>query len=146
MERITGLEEFGNYLTAMLVIDTFFLNEDRHTNNIAVIYNEKTRKYSYSPLFDQGLCLFADTSQDYPLEQSVEKCLEIIEAKPFSRDFDGQLDAAEELYGVQLRFCFTITEVEQELEQMKAFYPEQACLRVKQLIGRQIRKYCYLTE
>ena len=144
VERITGLEGFGNYLTAMLEIDTFFLNEDRHTNNIAVIYNEKTRKYSYSPLFDQGLCLFADTSQDYPLEQSVEKCLEIIEAKPFSRDFDGQLDAAEELYGVQLRFCFTITEVEQELEQMKAFYPEQVCRRVKQLIGRQIRKYCYL--
>ena len=57
-------------------------------------------------MFDQGLCLFADTSQDYPLEQSVEKCLEIIEAKPFSRDFDGQLDAAEELYGVQLRFLF----------------------------------------
>ena len=98
-------------------------------------------------MFDQGLCLFADTSQDYPLEQSVEKCLEIIEAKPFSRDFDaGSWMRQEELYGVQLRFCFTITEVEQELEQMKAFYPEQACLRVKQLIGRQIRKYCYLTE
>ena len=59
----------------MLEIDAFFLNEDRHTNNIAVIYNEKTQVYSISPLFDQGLCLFADTNMDYPLSLSYEECL-----------------------------------------------------------------------
>ena len=39
VEDITGFRGFGKYLTAMLEIDAFFLNEDRHTNNIAVIYN-----------------------------------------------------------------------------------------------------------
>ena len=62
VERITEIEGFGKYITAMLEIDAFFVNEDRHTNNIAVIYNEKTQRYSLSPLFDQGLCIFADTS------------------------------------------------------------------------------------
>ena len=42
VERITEIEGFGKYITAMLEIDAFFVNEDRHTNNIAVIYNENT--------------------------------------------------------------------------------------------------------
>ena len=33
----TGLTDFGAYLTGMLEMDAFFLNEDRHTNNIAMI-------------------------------------------------------------------------------------------------------------
>lgn len=50
-------------------------------------------------MFDQGLCLFADTNMDYPLSLSYEECLKKIESKPFSSDFDIQLEAAEELYG-----------------------------------------------
>ena len=34
----------------------------------------------------------------------MDVCMERIEAKPFSSDFDTQLDAAEELYGIQLHF------------------------------------------
>ena len=81
VEEITKIENFGAYLTAMLEIDAFFMNEDRHTNNIAVIYNEETQKYELSPFFDQGLCMFADINQDYPIDQSLEYCLEKIEAK-----------------------------------------------------------------
>lgn len=101
---MTGIQNFGAYLTAMLEIDAFFLNEDRHTNNIAVLYDTETEQYSPSPLFDQGLCLFADISNDYPLDLPMDVCMERIEAKPFSSDFDTQLDAAEELYGIQLHF------------------------------------------
>lgn len=36
---------------------------------------------------------------DYPLSLSYEECLKKIESKPFSSDFDIQLEAAEELYG-----------------------------------------------
>lgn len=104
MEHMTGIQNFGAYLTAMLEIDAFFLNEDRHTNNIAVLYDTETEQYSPSPLFDQGLCLFADISNDYPLDLPMDVCIERIEAKPFSSDFDTQLDAAEELYGIQLHF------------------------------------------
>ena len=115
LENMTGIQNFGAYLTAMLEIDAFFLNEDRHTNNIAVLYDTETEQYSLSPLFDQGLCLFADTSNDYPLDLPMDVCMERIEAKPFSSDFDTQLDAAEELYGIQLHFSFTTKDVCTEL-------------------------------
>ena len=146
VEKITELRDFGRYLTAMLEIDAFFLNEDRHTNNIAVIYQEKTQQYVLSPLFDQGLCLLADMKVDYPLERPLETCLEHIEAKPFSADFDVQLEAAEALYGIQLQFHFSLKEVQRELEQIAERYPEGVRERVDQLLRQQIRKYAYLIK
>lgn len=52
VEDITGIFGFGEYLTAMLELDAFFLNEDRHTNNIAVIYNKKSDSYRLCEYFD----------------------------------------------------------------------------------------------
>ena len=43
IEQTTGLTGVGEYLTFLLELDSFFLNEDRHTNNLAVIRNEKTK-------------------------------------------------------------------------------------------------------
>ena len=144
LENMTGIQNFGAYLTAMLEIDAFFLNEDRHTNNIAVLYDTETEQYSLSPLFDQGLCLFADTSNDYPLDLPMDVCMERIEAKPFSSDFDTQLDAAEELYGIQLHFSFTTKDVCTELASLADYYPLEIRQRVEQIIRRQMRKYGYL--
>ena len=146
IQKITGIKDFGRYLTAMLEIDAFFLNEDRHTNNIAVIYNEKTQEYSLSPIFDQGLCLLADIKQDYPLDLEIEDCLQKIEAKPFDTDFDIQVDEAEKLYGVQLHFDFNLKDIRKELDQIKEFYPEEVRNRVEELIRMQIRKYGYLVK
>lgn len=143
-EEITHISNFGPYITAMLEIDAFFLNEDRHTNNIAVIFNEKTQHYSLSPFFDQGLCLFADTTQDYPLDLPVEDCLKKIKAKPFSSDFDTQLEEAESLYGVQMHFHFTLKNVREELDQLAEGYPVEVRRRVEYLMSLQIRKYAYL--
>ena len=140
MEHMTGIQNFGAYLTAMLEIDAFFLNEDRHTNNIAVLYDTETEQYSPSPLFDQGLCLFADISNDYPLDLPMDVCMERIEAKPFSSDFDTQLDAAEELYGIQLHFSFTAKDVCTELDSLADYYPLEIRQRVEQIIRRQMRK------
>lgn len=109
-----------------------------------MIYDENQPQYSLSPLFDQGLCLFADINQDYPLSLSVEDCLKRIKAKPFSSDFDTQLDAAEDLYGVQLQFHFTLKNVQKELDLLAEIYPAEVCRRVEQLLSLQIRKYAYL--
>ena len=146
VEEITKIDNFGAYLTAMLEIDAFFMNEDRHTNNIAVIYNEKTQKYELSPFFDQGLCMFADINQDYPIDQSLEYCLEKIEAKPFSSDFDIQLDAAEELYGIQIGFQFTFKDIQIYLQKNSENYPREVIRRVEQLLRGQMRKYGYLMK
>ena len=112
----------------------------------AVIYNEKTQKYELSPFFDQGLCMFADINQDYPIDQSLEYCLEKIEAKPFSSDFDIQLDAAEELYGIQIGFQFTFKDIQIYLQKNSENYPREVIRRVEQLLRRQMRKYGYLMK
>ena len=146
VQQITNIQDFGLYLTTILEIDAFFLNEDRHTNNIAVLYNENTKKYSLCPVFDQGLCLLADTRQDYPLEAAIEECIQKIEAKPFDIDFDIQLDEAEKLYGVQLHFDFNMKDVESVLNQMVRFYSEEVRERVEELMRRQMRKYRYFMK
>lgn len=143
VQDITGWNKFGQYLTAMLEIDAFFLNEDRHTNNIAIIYDKERDRYRTCEYFDQGLALFADTTTDFGLGKSVEECIEKVEAKPFSRDFDEQMDAAEKMYGQQLYFTFSIRNVEDVLALCRENYSEEICMRVLKLFRYQMRKYTY---
>ena len=144
--NITGLTDCDRYLTQMLELDAFFLNEDRHTNNIAVLYNERTKEYRFCPFFDMGLALFADTTQDYPLGADVETCLTKVQAKPYARDFDEQLDAANALYGCFLKFEWNTQQMCAELERIadQGNYTMEECRRVEQVLHNQARKYAYL--
>ncbi len=104
LEEETGLDGVGEYITALLELDALFLNEDRHTNNIAVIRNTKTKAFRLCPYFDFGLSLLSDTNE-YPLNHySIEDAIKRIQAKPFSISFDSQVRAAREVYGVQVKF------------------------------------------
>lgn len=141
VEEITGLREFGPYLTMALEMDAFFLNEDRHTNNIAVIYRAEEDQYDYCPYFDHGLTLFSDTKQDFPLARDAGMCRKQIVAKPFSRDFDEQMDAAEELFGRQLKFFFDVDTFVKNLKVFREIYGEDVCRRVETVIRQQTRKY-----
>lgn len=140
----TGLEDFGEYLTRMLEMDAFFLNEDRHTNNIAVIYDIKSREYRYCPYFDMGLSLFADIKKDFPMETSLKECRKRIVAKPFSRDFDEQMDAANELYGGYLKFTVTKEEMVKEVEKWDLPYAEELIKRAGEVLRYQAGKYLYM--
>lgn len=146
VETHTGIRDFGPYLTAMLEVDAVFLNEDRHTNNIAVLYDDTDETYSLCPLFDNGLSLLSDTSLDFPLERPLEDCLQAIEAKPFSRRFDDQLDAAEELYGIQLRFSLGPHDVKDVIDAFRSEYGNDICNRCEVLIRRQMHHYSYFIQ
>ena len=144
--NITGLSDFDRYLTQILELDAFFLNEDRHTNNIAVLYNERTKEYRLCPFFDMGLSLLADTTQDYPLGADAEICLAKVQAKPFDRDFDEQLDAANALFGCFLKFEWNAQQMCAELGRIvdeENYTPEER-ERVGWLLRNQARKYAYL--
>lgn len=119
-ERMTGLQEFGGYLSILLTIDALFLNEDRHTHNIAVLRDE-FGKYHYCPAFDHGASLMADTGMDYPLDVSLDVLYQKPKAKTFSRDFDEQLDTVEQLYGQHVKFSFTNADVEKILEEDREY-------------------------
>ena len=52
VEESTGIQNYGANLTQLLEFDAFILNEDRHSQNIAFIYNNGV--YKPSPVFDNG--------------------------------------------------------------------------------------------
>ena len=140
IEQTTGLTGVGKYLTLLLELDSFFLNEDRHTNNLAVIRNEKTKEFRLCPIFDNGLALLSDLN-DYPLDKDVYDSIKCVRAKPFDLDFNVQVEAAEELFGMQLTLSFSRKEVSKELKFVTELYGEKIYCRVEQVLFEQMRKY-----
>ena len=140
----TGLKDFGIYLTKMLEMDAFFLNEDRHTNNIAVIYDMDEKSYRHCPYFDMGLSLFADVKGDFPFNKSLADCRRAIVAKPFSGAFDEQLDVANELYGSYLAFTVTKADMVKELSKYGHIYEKEVMERVEEILRYQADKYSYM--
>ena len=140
--RITGLRDFGVYMSKMLTLDAFFLNEDRHTHNIAVLLDEKGT-YRYCPFFDNGAALLSDTTMDYPIGEDVLNLMKDVKAKTFSTSFDEQVDAAEHLYGQNVKFSFAIRDVENLLDR-EPYYSTEVKNRVIELLRYQRQKYQYL--
>ena len=126
-------------------IDAFLLTEDRHMNNIAVLRNVN-RTFSYCPVFDNGAALFSDTRISYDLGLPLETCYGRIEAKPFNRSFDEQMDVAEELYGVHFYYWFTEKDVERLLSDAIEMYGTEIVNRVLAVMRQQMRKYAYFKK
>ena len=142
VERLTGLRDFGIYINKLFTVDAFFLNEDRHTHNIAVLMNGEG-KFAYCPIFDNGAGLLSDTTMDYPMEEDVYALMQEVKAKTISTDFEEQLDVSEKLYGCNLHFHFTKQDVRNYLERAEE-YPVQIRQRVEKIIFYQMNKYAYL--
>lgn len=139
VERMTGLKEFGIYLNKLFTIDAFFLNEDRHTHNIAVLMNEKG-EFAYCPIFDNGAGLLADTKMDYPLQADMYGLMKQPQAKTICSDFDEQLGISEDLYKSNLKFHFEKQDVREILNHADNYSKEEKN-RVETIIYEQMRKY-----
>jgi hypothetical protein len=62
------------------------------------------------------------------------------------RYFDDQLDAAEELYGIQLHFNFNTNDVKMLIDSYRIAYSQEICDRCEALIRRQMLHYGYLVR
>lgn len=145
VESKACLAGFGQYLTLLLEIDAITLDDDRHFHNIALIYDGE--KYSLPPLFDFGAAFLSDMSVDYPRTDSdihLDRLIEKSEAKPFCRNYNDQVDAAEELYGTQLKISCTANAVCEEAQRYSAYYDSGILTRIQHLVRVQWRKYSYL--
>ena len=140
LEQTTGVRQVGKSLTMLLELDAFFLNEDRHTNNLAVIRNEDTKEYRLCPVFDNGLSLLSDLN-DYPPGEDIYRCISHVKAKPFHPDFDEQVSAAEKRYGMQLKFAFTRNDLTASLEDLREYYSSEIIERVENVVREQMRKH-----
>ena len=142
IKNITGLNNWGEYICRLFTIDAFFLNEDRHMHNIAVLMNGKG-DYKYCPVFDNGAGLLSDTTMDYPMEQDIYQMISEVKSKSVSQNFDEQLDVAENLYGQNLHFLFTKKNVS-DIVNNADMYPLEERKRVELIIYSQMNKYKYL--
>ena len=68
-------------------------------------------------------------------------CIGKVQAKPFDRSFDAQMEAAEELYGTQLRLQFDRRDVQDVLATVAELYDGPIIDRVERVLGEQMRKY-----
>ena len=142
IEHFTGLKNFGIYLNKLFTIDAFFLNEDRHMHNMAVLMNGDG-EFAYCPIFDNGAGLLSDEKQDYPLGEDAYELMKQAQAKSICFDFDEQLDISEKICKGNLKFTFTREEVD-ELIDNAVIYSEEERERVRAIIYAQMRKYAYL--
>lgn len=87
---ISILPNFKMDIDRMIVIDFLINNIDRHLRNFSVI-NKNGEIIKFAPLYDHGLCLYADI-QDFELEQDDKETWEMIdECKPFCESHYEQL-------------------------------------------------------
>lgn len=133
----------STYLTAILELDCLTLNEDRHTNNLAVLRNEETKEFRLCPIFDNGLSLLSDLN-DYPLTDDLYTCIERVQAKPFDSDHVEQVTAAEQLYGRQLTFRISHGELRSELNLLSEAYSPDILQRAERVLLEQKRKHSWL--
>lgn len=52
--NITRIKHFDKWIGQILEFDTLILNDDRHFNNLGVIYNEDKDIFRTMPIFDNG--------------------------------------------------------------------------------------------
>lgn len=141
IEEITGIKNYGSYLTKMMEFDAFVLNEDRHFNNIAFLYDSETEKFSLTPLFDNGAAFMSDISMDYKIGGNTRGMISKVKAKPFSTDFDKQVKAAESLYGRTLQIDKNIQIPFRTKESIIEYYGEEVLNRIEYIINHQKQKY-----
>lgn len=150
VENLTGLKDFGIYLTSLLELDAFFLNVGRHTGNIMLLYDAGKKEYRSAPVFDMAQALFSDTKNVCPPEKGMVECYHAVTAKPFSGNFDEQLKVANELYGKHLKFDLSANEminsVRDVLNNMQngRAYQGAEKRRIGEIIRFQAKKYQYM--
>lgn len=142
VERVTGLRDFGPYMAKVLTVDTLFLNEDRHSHNLAVLTNN-LHAFRLCPLFDHGASLLSYIRLDYPTDRDPLEMIHSVRPKTFCESFEEQLDIAEQLYGQQIHFSFTYADVKDVLDQIQIYAPEIR-KRILDIIMEQRRRYSYL--
>lgn len=142
VEKMTGIKHFGEYISKMLTIDAFFINEDRHLHNVAVLMNN-IGEMKVCPYFDHGAGLLADITVDYPLGVDTIKLMGEAKGKTVCDSFDEALDEAEKLFGRHIKFDFSKKDVKKIIGEID-LYSDEIKERVELIIYQQMRKYGYL--
>lgn len=136
VEDLTDISGYLNYLASVLKFDYLTMNDDRHLNNIGVIYNNLTDSFRLMPVFDNGGALLSDISK-YPLYNSINDNIKLVVSKPFSSKPKKQFEACCDLTDV----CFKIdyNRLENVFHYKALFYDELVVSRCFTLLDNRLR-------
>ena len=134
---VTGIADFGKWLTCLIEFDSLILNEDRHLHNIAVI-RRADGTFRLMTLFDNGAGFCSDTAQDFPMHTPALVCARSVKSKPFNIEFKKQVRACRGLYGEQLRVDIAAADVTAELLSNMELYSGQQKQRVAAILRHQL--------
>lgn len=145
VRQLTGLKDFGMYLTLLFEIDTLFVNDDRHLNNIAVLRNADG-SYAFCPIFDLGASLLSNT-QVCRYDIAPGALLSSLRAAPFSMNFTRMMHTAQALYGEHLHPVQADIDaaLKSLLPELTACYPARdradICDRVRTVLYTRVRLF-----
>ena len=141
---VTGYEDFGSYLTKILQLDAVTKNDDRHFNNISFIL-DKEGNYRPAPIFDNGGAFLSDqyTYGENLQYDEVLMQMDKVTAKPFSRDFDEQMDVCEKLYPAKL---ILNKKPHIDVDMLSKFYALPEVEKIQIILNQSIGKYQYLFQ
>lgn len=88
INNITDGYDMKEYLGRVLFLDAITLNEDRHLNNLSLMFSKGVIKPM--PVIDNGLSLLSDLNK-YPLRRSTDSLIRTVKSKPFSSSFSKQV-------------------------------------------------------
>lgn len=121
--EITKLADFPKYLTLVFEVDSLFLNDDRHLNNIAVI--EKDGRYSYCPVFDNGAGLLSGVSF-LPFDIAPKALVKDAVARPMGTSFTRQMNTARGFTGPVLKIRkYDRAEIADRVKPLLDYYPKR---------------------
>ena len=120
VEEVSGLRNFGAYLTLLFEVDALILNDDRHLNNIAVL--RTPNGFLPCPLFDNGSSFLLNI-ESYPFDIETRALRKEVLANPFQVSFARLIGAARKLYDPQLRVDFSTQDIDDILDPWIKWYP-----------------------
>lgn len=127
--------DITEYLGVLTKFDYLILNEDRHFNNINLIYNSITKAYKLGPIFDNGLSLLSDTT-DYDILDAIQINIKQVKSKPFSNNFSKQV-----AYFDDKPLKIDIQGYYKALEEHRDLYENNKCyLRAVNVLNKQLRR------
>ena len=109
------------YLTVMFIADLLLLNEDRHYNNLGLLYKADGR-YSAAPLFDFGLGLF-EHDKNYENKTLDEIDPFNIRLRPLGVEGLKALDYLADITGNREDIAYVVSGIRTDLE--KALFPNE---------------------
>lgn len=127
--QICGLD-VADYLKKIFTLDMLILNEDRHLNNLAVVF--RGNRFTTAPIFDNGISLLTanqSVNWHFPMDENVKRVV--------ARPFCGSHEKMFQYFGVGFHLDFSAVWKWLEREEIS---------REKEVLLYQLQRYPFLAK